>query len=65
MDAIIVGSKCFKGVFVVIISMINIFEFYWYKKVNSQYGKVAPFSVLLEATSDKVLGFWLIHKNSL
>lgn len=50
MNAIIVFVKCFKGVLVVMISIINMCECCW-------YGKVVPSSVVLEATSDKVLVF--------
>lgn len=55
MDAIIVSVKCLKDV-LVIISVINVFEFYWSNKVCSQYGIAIAASVLQEATSDKVWG---------
>lgn len=55
MDAIIVGVKCLKDV-LVIISVINVFEFYWSNKVCLQYGIAIAASVPQEATSDKVWG---------
>ena len=62
MDAIIVGVKCLKDVLVVIISVINVFEFYWSNKVCLQYGIAIPASVLQEATFDKVWGLVNILK---
>jgi len=56
MDTVIVVIKCLKDVLVVIISIINVFEFYWNNKVCLQYGKAISLSVLQEATSDKVWG---------
>lgn len=63
MDAIIVGVKCLKDV-LVIISVINVFEFYWSNKVCLQYGIAIPASVPQEATSDKVWGLVNILKTS-
>ena len=65
MDRVIVGVKCFKDVLVVIVSIIDIFVFYSYNKVYLHYRKDILPSVLLEATSDKVVGFGLTHRNSI
>ena len=62
MDTVIVGIKCLKDVLVVIISIINVFEFYLNNKVCLQYGKVISLSVLQEATSDKFWGLVNILK---
>ena len=39
MDTVIVGIKCLKDVLVVIISRVNVSEFYLNNKVCLQYGK--------------------------